>query len=57
MFFLKTCPRCRGDMYLENDRYGDYRKCAQCGHIVELEGDAGEEVGATVTRDKGFHRI
>ena len=37
MFYFKSCPRCQGDMYLERDPYGAYRKCLQCGHIVELE--------------------
>ena len=37
MFFFKTCPKCQGDMYLDRDSYGTYRKCLQCGHIVEQE--------------------
>ena len=37
MFFFKTCPKCQGDMYLDQDSYGTYRKCLQCGHIVDQE--------------------
>lgn len=35
-FFFKACPRCRGDMYLDDDAYGAYGKCLQCGRIYEL---------------------
>ncbi len=33
MIFLKNCPKCRGDMVLDRDMYGDYIKCLQCGLI------------------------
>ena len=36
MFYFKACPKCKGDMYLERDAYGEYRKCLQCGQIQEL---------------------
>lgn len=36
-FFFKACPKCKGDMYLDSDRYGAYRKCLQCGRIFDLE--------------------
>ncbi len=34
-FFLKSCRKCRGDLYLEDN--GD-KTCFQCGHIVYFEG-------------------
>jgi hypothetical protein len=34
---LKACPRCKGDLYLDSDAYGTYRKCLQCGRSLELE--------------------
>ncbi len=34
-FFFKACPKCRGDMYLDEDVYGAYGKCLQCGRIFE----------------------
>ncbi len=37
MFYFKACPKCQGDMYLERDAYGSYRKCIQCGRIYEEE--------------------
>jgi hypothetical protein len=36
-FFFKACPKCKGDMYLDSDAYGAYRKCLQCGRIFEIE--------------------
>lgn len=35
MIYFKVCPKCNGDMYLEQDEYGIYRKCLQCGRTVE----------------------
>ena len=31
MILLKSCPRCRGDLLLEEDHYGRYYSCLQCG--------------------------
>jgi hypothetical protein len=33
---LKSCPRCKGDVVLDNDHYGWYEQCLQCGHISDL---------------------
>ena len=35
MLYLKGCPKCHGDMYLEKDSYGVFRQCLQCGMIQE----------------------
>ena len=35
-FYFKACPRCRGDMYLDQDMYGVYGKCLQCGRIYDI---------------------
>jgi hypothetical protein len=34
-FYFKACPKCRGDMYLDQDPYGVFAKCLQCGRIFE----------------------
>ncbi len=36
-FYLKACLKCGGDMYLDWDSYGCFRKCLQCSRIVDLE--------------------
>ncbi len=28
---LKSCPRCRGDVYVENGDYNSTASCLQCG--------------------------
>ena len=35
-FFFKSCARCGGDMVQDRDLDGYFRKCLQCGRIVEL---------------------
>jgi hypothetical protein len=37
MLRLKSCPRCRGDIYIESATYGNYEKCLQCGWEREIE--------------------
>ncbi len=35
MMWLKACPRCRGDLFLDSDYYGPSVSCIQCGHILQ----------------------
>ena len=35
MLYLKSCPKCHGDMFPEKDTYGAYRQCLQCGLIKD----------------------
>ena len=39
--WLKQCPRCRGDLYLEQDAYDKYLACLQCGRTVRLDEKSG----------------
>ena len=41
--YLKSCPRCSGDMAVDQDFYGVYKTCIQCGHVVDLDGVAPEK--------------
>lgn len=34
MFWLKSCPRCRADLYENSDIYDRYIDCFQCGHYL-----------------------
>ena len=34
--YLKSCPRCGGDMNSNRDIYGEYRLCMQCGHMIDI---------------------
>ena len=48
-FFFKSCAKCGGDMVQDRDFDGYFRKCLQCGRIVDLGatlqpvGDAGDK--------------
>lgn len=37
MLRMKECPRCKGDMHSDQDRYGEYRSCIQCGYVLNLD--------------------
>ena len=34
MFYLKSCPKCHGDVYESSDVYGPYASCMQCSHYL-----------------------
>lgn len=54
MLYLKSCPKCRGDMYLEKDSFGVYRQCLQCGYIRDL--DAPVFVATEAVADEAHRR-
>jgi uncharacterized protein YbaR (Trm112 family) len=33
---IKGCPRCKGDLTLDKDRFGFCWACIQCGRIYDL---------------------
>ena len=33
---MSSCPRCRGFLYANRDRYGNYNECLQCGYMVDF---------------------
>ena len=41
MYWLKSCPRWKVDLFREDDLYGSYVNCLQCGHhLSEAEEEA-----------------
>ena len=34
MVHFKACPRCTGDLYLEEDTAGEYLTCVRCGYVT-----------------------
>ena len=36
-FLQKRCPRCRGNVYLDKDKFGWYEECLQCGYNRDLQ--------------------
>ena len=37
MLKLKGCPRCKGDVRVDWDRYGWFEECMQCGYMRDLK--------------------
>ncbi len=37
MFYFKACTKCRGDLILEKDAYGNFLKCMQCGTFNDVD--------------------
>ena len=37
MLYLKACTKCRGDLILEKDSFGDFLKCMQCGTYIDVD--------------------
>ena len=36
MLKFKSCPRCKGDVLLNQDYYGWYEQCLQCGYLRDM---------------------
>ena len=36
MLYLKSCPRCAGDIHADSDMHGMFLKCLQCGFSKDL---------------------
>jgi hypothetical protein len=34
MLWFKACPKCQGDLALQQDVFGNYVGCLQCGFIL-----------------------
>jgi Zn ribbon nucleic-acid-binding protein len=37
MFRLKACPRCKGDLIINQERHVRYEECLQCGYEREVQ--------------------
>ena len=49
MIKLKGCPKCHGDLYLNEDMYGKYFNCLQCGYTKDVTSEPEIEVREPVT--------
>lgn len=59
MYWLKSCPKCQGDLCLEQDHYGAFQTCLQCGYLKELIDRSGNPVAAVqhLSRKKSPGRL
>jgi DNA-directed RNA polymerase subunit M/transcription elongation factor TFIIS len=37
MWIVKSCPRCRGNLFLDEDVGASFEKCLQCGYEKEVQ--------------------
>ena len=51
MLFLKVCPKCHGDMYLDRDQYGAFIECLQCGLLRDIDESQENWQGALQLKD------
>ena len=42
MIWLKRCPRCPGDLFEQNDQYGIFVTCMQCGFSKDVHDKLGD---------------
>lgn len=52
MMWLKVCPRCKGDVYVEKDIFESYLKCLQCGHVLSEAEKRSVESSAPAVRQR-----
>ena len=45
MVLFKVCVRCKGDMHMDRDIYGEYGKCLQCGFMIDIDKNQHNTVG------------
>ena len=50
MLLLKGCPKCRGDLHINEDMYGEYKKCVQCGYMEDIEKRRGKTIMAKIEK-------
>ena len=48
MSWLKTCPKCDGDIFENKDTYGSFMSCLQCGHYLTVAEEAYIQLKARV---------
>jgi hypothetical protein len=37
MWIVKSCPRCRGNLFIDEDVGASFEKCLQCGYEKEVQ--------------------
>ena len=54
MIWHKSCPRCHGDLTRDEDMYGHYVACIQCGYYLM---DADQMLLGIVTVTEGLYSL
>jgi len=58
MIWSNACPRCRGDVFAQTDKWGRYISCARCGYtrFRLIVGEAPEASHANRVLEFPVHR-
>jgi len=48
-FLQMRCPKCGGNVYLDNDFEGWFEQCLQCGHTAYMPEVKAEKVPVKIT--------
>jgi hypothetical protein len=38
-WLIKQCKKCGGDLHVEEDKFGKYVQCLQCGFLLDLSNE------------------
>ncbi|MEE8413465.1 MAG: Lar family restriction alleviation protein [Dehalococcoidales bacterium] len=49
---LKSCPRCKGDVFIEKETDSWYARCLQCGNQLYLPSDYQSYLNRTREKEK-----
>lgn len=49
MVYLKSCPKCLGDLTVAQDGYGTFISCLQCGFMKDLEVKGASQAAGAAT--------
>lgn len=59
--WLKSCPRCLGDLILESDLHGPFVSCIQCGTILSRSQEHAllglSRIEPSATRTEALRRV
>ena len=42
---FNACPKCHGTLLASRDFYGEYKKCLQCGYMLDTQKEVVEQHG------------
>ncbi len=57
MFWMKSCPKCTGDLYQDSDKYGLYTSCMQCGRYLTEAEELMLELSSSMVFSQSTHDI
>ena len=52
MVYLKSCPKCLGDLTIAQDGYGTFISCLQCGFTKDMDVQGVPKVTAARFREE-----